>query len=165
MATAIDHSAIQFRTLNSSKGPAVRATRAQADRALYRAFVRNTLENQQNLTIFQQPCDDLILENDKVVGISTQMGLKFKAKTVVLTVGTFLAGQIHIGLNNYQGGRAGDPASLNLAAKMRELPFRIDRLKTGTPPRLDARSLDFSVMEEQPGDSPTPVFFFHGLTR
>ncbi len=162
MATAIDHSAIQFRTLNSSKGPAVRATRAQADRTLYRNFVRNVLENQENLTIFQQPCDDLILENDRVVGVSTQMGLKFKAKTVVLTVGTFLAGQIHIGLNNYQGGRAGDPASINLAAKMRDMPFRMDRLKTGTPPRLDARSLDFSVMEEQPGDSPTPVFSFMG---
>lgn len=162
MATAIDHSAIQFRTLNASKGPAVRATRAQADRALYRSFVRNYLENQENLTIFQQPCDDLILENDRVVGVSTQMGLKFKGKTVVLTVGTFLAGQIHIGLNNYQGGRAGDPASVNLAAKMRDMPFRIDRLKTGTPPRLDARSLDFSVMEEQPGDSPRPVFSFMG---
>ncbi len=162
MATAIDHSAIQFRTLNSSKGPAVRATRAQADRALYRSFVRNFLENQENLTIFQQPCDDLILENDRVVGVSTQMGLKFKGKTVVLTVGTFLAGQIHIGLNNYQGGRAGDPASLNLAAKMRDMPFRMDRLKTGTPPRLDARSLDFSVMEEQPGDTPSPVFSFMG---
>jgi len=162
MATAIDHSAIQFRTLNSSKGPAVRATRAQADRTLYRNFVRNVLENQENLTIFQQPCDDLILENDRVVGVSTQMGLKFKGKTVVLTVGTFLAGQIHIGLNNYQGGRAGDPASMNLAAKMRDMPFRMDRLKTGTPPRLDARSLDFSVMEEQPGDSPTPVFSFMG---
>ncbi len=162
MATAIDHSAIQFRTLNSSKGPAVRATRAQADRTLYRNFVRNVLENQENLTIFQQPCDDLILENDRVVGVSTQMGLKFKGKTVVLTVGTFLAGQIHIGLNNYQGGRAGDPASMNLAAKMRDMPFRMDRLKTGTPPRLDARSLDFSVMEEQPGDSPRPVFSFMG---
>jgi tRNA uridine 5-carboxymethylaminomethyl modification enzyme len=162
MATAIDHSAIQFRTLNSSKGPAVRATRAQADRSLYRSFVRNVLENQENLTIFQQPCDDLILENDRVVGVSTQMGLKFKGKTVVLTVGTFLAGQIHIGLNNYQGGRAGDPASINLAAKMRDMPFRMDRLKTGTPPRLDARSLDFSVMEEQPGDSPRPVFSFMG---
>ncbi|OUR80298.1 tRNA uridine-5-carboxymethylaminomethyl(34) synthesis enzyme MnmG [Colwellia psychrerythraea] len=162
MATAIDHSAIQFRTLNSSKGPAVRATRAQADRILYRSFVRNALENQENLTIFQQPCDDLILENDRVVGVSTQMGLKFKGKTVVLTVGTFLAGQIHIGLNNYQGGRAGDPASMNLAAKMRDMPFRMDRLKTGTPPRLDARSLDFSVMEEQPGDSPRPVFSFMG---
>ncbi|MBL4764045.1 MAG: tRNA uridine-5-carboxymethylaminomethyl(34) synthesis enzyme MnmG [Colwellia sp.] len=165
MATAIDHSAIQFRTLNSSKGPAVRATRAQADRALYRSFVRKTLENQGNLTIFQQPCDDLILENDRVVGVSTQMGLKFKSKTVVLTVGTFLAGQIHIGLNNYQGGRAGDPASMNLAAKMRDMPFRIDRLKTGTPPRLDARSLDFSVMEEQPGDTPRPVFSFMGSQK
>ncbi len=165
MATAIDHSAIQFRTLNSSKGPAVRATRAQADRVLYRNFVRNTLENQENLTIFQQPCDDLILENNRVVGVSTQMGLKFKGKSVVLTVGTFLAGQIHIGLNNYQGGRAGDPASVNLANKMRDMPFRIDRLKTGTPPRLDARSLDFSVMEEQPGDSPTPVFSFMGAQK
>ncbi|NQZ25336.1 MAG: tRNA uridine-5-carboxymethylaminomethyl(34) synthesis enzyme MnmG [Colwellia sp.] len=162
MATAIDHSAIQFRTLNSSKGPAVRATRAQADRVLYRSYVRNVLENQENLTIFQQPCDDLILENDRVVGISTQMGLKFKAKTVVLTVGTFLSGLIHIGLNNYQGGRAGDPASVNLAEKMRDMPFRMDRLKTGTPPRLDARSLDFSVMEEQPGDTPRPVFSFMG---
>ncbi|PKH86103.1 tRNA uridine-5-carboxymethylaminomethyl(34) synthesis enzyme MnmG [Colwellia sp. Bg11-28] len=162
MATAIDHSAIQFRTLNSSKGPAVRATRAQADRILYRNYVRNTLENQENLTIFQQPCDDLILENDRVVGVSTQMGLKFKGKSVVLTVGTFLSGLIHIGLNNYQGGRAGDPASVNLAAKMRDMPFRMDRLKTGTPPRLDARSLDFSVMEEQAGDTPSPVFSFMG---
>lgn len=162
MATAIDHSAIQFRTLNASKGPAVRATRAQADRALYRSFVRQTLENQENLTIFQQPCDDLILENDQVIGVSTQMGLKFKGKTVVLTVGTFLAGQIHIGLNNYQGGRAGDPASVNLASSLRDMPFRMDRLKTGTPPRLDARTLDFSVMEEQPGDKPRPVFSFMG---
>ena len=165
MATAIDHSAIQFRTLNSSKGPAVRATRAQADRALYRSFVRQSLENQENLTIFQQPCDDLILENDRVVGVSTQMGLKFKSKTVVLTVGTFLSGLIHIGLNNYQGGRAGDPASVNLAAKMRDMPFRMDRLKTGTPPRLDARTLDFSVMEEQPGDTPQPVFSFMGSQK
>ncbi len=162
MATAADHAAIQFRTLNASKGPAVRATRIQADRSLYRNFVRHYLENQENLTIFQQPCDDLILENDKIVGVSTQMGLKFKAKSVVLTVGTFLAGQIHIGLNNYQGGRAGDPASVNLAARLRDMPFRIDRLKTGTPPRLDARTLDFSVMEEQPGDEPRPVFSFMG---
>lgn len=162
MATAADHAAIQFRTLNASKGPAVRATRIQADRSLYRNFVRNYLENQPNLTIFQQPCDDLILENNKIVGVSTQMGLKFKAKSVVLTVGTFLAGQIHIGLNNYQGGRAGDPASVNLAARLRDMPFRMDRLKTGTPPRLDARSLDFSVMEEQPGDDPRPVFSFMG---
>ena len=162
MATATDHAAIQFRTLNASKGPAVRATRAQADRVLYRSFVRNYLENQENLTIFQQPCDDLILENDRVVGVSTQMGLKFKGQSVVLTVGTFLAGQIHIGMNNYQGGRAGDPASVNLANKLKDLPFRIDRLKTGTPPRLDARSLDFSQMEEQPGDDPRPVFSFLG---
>lgn len=162
MATATDHAAIQFRTLNVSKGPAVRATRAQADRLLYKAFVRTTLENHENLTIFQQPCDDLILENNVVVGVSTQMGLKFKAKTVVLTVGTFLAGQIHIGLNNYQGGRAGDPASVNLASSLRDMPFRIDRLKTGTPPRLDARSLDFSLMQEQPGDDPRPVFSYMG---
>ena len=162
MATATDHAAIQFRTLNASKGPAVRATRAQADRILYRSFVRSYLENQENLTIFQQPCDDLILENNKVVGVSTQMGLKFKAKSVVLTVGTFLAGQIHIGLNNYQGGRAGDPSSENLAKNLRDMPFRIDRLKTGTPPRLDARSLDFSKMEQQPGDDPRPIFSFMG---
>jgi len=162
MATAADHAAIQFRTLNASKGPAVRATRIQADRNLYRNFVRNYLENQENLTIFQQPCDDLILENNKIVGVSTQMGLKFKAKSVVLTVGTFLAGQIHIGLNNYQGGRAGDPASVNLAARLRDMPFRIDRLKTGTPPRLDGRTLDFSVMAEQPGDDPRPVFSYMG---
>jgi tRNA uridine 5-carboxymethylaminomethyl modification enzyme len=162
MATATDHAAIQFRTLNASKGPAVRATRAQADRLLYKSFVRNYLENQENLTIFQQPCDDLILENNRVVGVSTQMGLKFKAKSVVLTVGTFLAGQIHIGLNNYQGGRAGDPSSENLAKSLRDMPFRIDRLKTGTPPRLDARSLDFTQMEPQPGDDPRPVFSFMG---
>jgi len=162
MATATDHAAIQFRTLNASKGPAVRATRAQADRVLYRSYVRNFLENQENLTIFQQPCDDLILENNKVVGVSTQMGLKFKAKSVVLTVGTFLAGQIHIGLNNYQGGRAGDPSSENLAKSLRDMPFRIDRLKTGTPPRLDARSLDFTKMEQQPGDDPRPIFSFMG---
>ncbi|OUS26656.1 tRNA uridine-5-carboxymethylaminomethyl(34) synthesis enzyme MnmG [Thalassotalea sp. 42_200_T64] len=162
MAEATDHGGIQFRTLNSSKGPAVRATRAQADRLLYKAYVRNYLEKQENLTIFQQPCDDLILENDRVVGISTEMGLKFKGKTVVLTVGTFLAGRIHIGLNNYQGGRAGDQASVNLADRLRDMPFRIDRLKTGTPPRLDARTLDFSVMQEQPGDTPVPTFSFMG---
>jgi len=162
MAHAIDHSAIQFRTLNASKGPAVRATRAQADRILYKNYVRHYLENQANLTIFQQPCDDLILEKDQITGVSTQMGLKFKGKTVVLTVGTFLAGQIHIGLNNYQGGRAGDPASVNLSEKLHDLPFRMDRLKTGTPPRLDARTLDFSQMIEQPGDTPRPVFSFMG---
>ena len=162
MAEAIDHAGIQFRTLNSSKGPAVRATRAQADRLLYKNYVRNYLENQENLTIFQQACTDLIMEDDKVGGVVTEMGLKFKGQTVVLTVGTFLAGQIHIGLNNYQGGRAGDPASTTLADRLRDLPFRIDRLKTGTPPRLDARTLDFSVMQEQPGDTPVPTFSFMG---
>ncbi len=162
MAHAIDHSAIQFRTLNASKGPAVRATRAQADRLLYKSYVRYYLENQQNLTIFQQPCNDLILDKDKIIGVSTQMGLKFRGRSIVLTVGTFLAGQIHIGLNNYQGGRAGDPASTDLANKLHNLPFRMDRLKTGTPPRLDARTLDFSQMEKQPGDSPRPIFSFMG---
>lgn len=162
MATAADKAGIQFRTLNSSKGPAVRATRAQADRALYKAAIRHTLENQPNLSLFQQACDDLIVEQDRVVGVVTQMGLKFSAKTVVLTVGTFLGGQIHIGLNNYQGGRAGDPPANNLAKRLRELPLRVDRLKTGTPPRIDAKSIDFSVLQEQPGDTPTPVFSFMG---
>lgn len=162
MATAIDHGGIQFRTLNSSKGPAVRATRAQADRTLYRQAIRKIVENQPNLTLFQQSCDDLIVENDRVVGVVTQMGLKFKAKAVVLTVGTFLGGTIHIGLENYKGGRAGDPPSIALAQRLRALPFRVDRLKTGTPARLDARSLDFSVMQAQPGDNPTPVFSFMG---
>lgn len=162
MAQAIDHGGIQFRTLNSSKGPAVRATRAQADRTLYKNFVRQVLENQPNLTLFQQSCDDLIVENHRVTGVVTQMGLKFKAKTVVLTVGTFLGGVIHIGLDNYQGGRAGDPPSNALAQRLRALPFRTDRLKTGTPARLDARTLDFSVMQEQAGDNPVPVFSFMG---
>ena len=162
MALAIDQGGIQFRTLNSSKGPAVRATRAQADRALYRQAIRNVVENQPNLSVFQQSCDDLIVENDRVAGVVTQMGLKFKAKTVVLTVGTFLGGTIHIGLENYRGGRAGDPPSLALAERLRALPFRVDRLKTGTPARLDARTLDFSVMQAQPGDTPVPVFSFMG---
>lgn len=162
MAKATDRAGIQFRTLNSSKGPAVRATRAQADRQLYRAAVRSVLENQPNLKIFQQACDDLIVENDQVCGVVTQMGLKFKAKSVVLTVGTFLGGQIHIGLENYSGGRAGDPPSIALARRLRELPFRVGRLKTGTPPRIDARTVDFSVMQAQPGDNPTPVFSFMG---
>jgi tRNA uridine 5-carboxymethylaminomethyl modification enzyme len=160
MGLAADAGGIQFRTLNSSKGPAVRATRAQADRQLYKAFVRETLENQENLKIFQQSCDDLIVENDRAVGVVTQMGLKFKAKSVVLTVGTFLGGKIHIGLENHSGGRAGDPPSIALANRLRELPFRVDRLKTGTPPRIDARTIDFSVMQEQPGDTPTPYFSF-----
>ncbi|GAB3001284.1 tRNA uridine-5-carboxymethylaminomethyl(34) synthesis enzyme MnmG [Psychrosphaera aestuarii] len=160
MALAADAGGIQFRTLNSSKGPAVRATRAQADRQLYKAAIRTTLENQENLKIFQQSCDDLIVENDRVVGVVTQMGLKFKAKSVVLTVGTFLGGKIHIGLENHSGGRAGDPPSIALADRLRELPFRVDRLKTGTPPRIDARTVDFSVMQAQPGDTPTPNFSY-----
>ena len=153
---------IQFRTLNARKGPAVRATRAQADRALYKAAIRKVVENQENLSLFQQSCDDLIIENDRVTGVVTQMGLKFKAKTVVLTTGTFLGGVLHIGLENFQGGRAGDPPSNALAVRLREMPFVIDRLKTGTPARLDARSLDFSKMEAQPGDTPRPVFSFLG---
>lgn len=162
MATAADKGGIQFRTLNSSKGPAVRATRAQADRQLYKAAIRQILENQPNLNLFQQACDDLIIEQDQITGVKTQMGLVFKAKAVVLTAGTFLDGQIHIGLQQHAGGRAGDPPSVALAKKLRTLPFRINRLKTGTPPRIDARSIDFSVMQAQPGDTPTPVFSFMG---
>ncbi|OMQ20336.1 tRNA uridine-5-carboxymethylaminomethyl(34) synthesis enzyme MnmG [Serratia oryzae] len=162
MATAIDHAGIQFRILNASKGPAVRATRAQADRVLYRQAVRTALENQPNLMIFQQAVEDLIVENDRVVGAVTQMGLKFRAKAVVLTVGTFLDGKIHIGLENYSGGRAGDPPSISLSQRLRELPLRVNRLKTGTPPRIDARTIDFSVLAEQHGDTPSPVFSFLG---
>ncbi|MBQ1783970.1 MAG: tRNA uridine-5-carboxymethylaminomethyl(34) synthesis enzyme MnmG [Gammaproteobacteria bacterium] len=162
MALAADRGGIQFRTLNASKGPAVRATRAQADRVLYKAAVRHMLENQPNLSLFQQAVDDLVVEGERVVGVVTQMGLTFRARAVVLTVGTFLGGTIHIGLNNYSGGRAGDPPSIGLAHRLRELPLRVGRLKTGTPPRLDARSIDFSVMQEQPGDSPAPVFSFMG---
>lgn len=162
MATAIDHAGIQFRILNISKGPAVRATRAQADRVLYRQAVRTALENQPNLMIFQQAVEDLIVENDRVVGAVTQMGLKFRAKAVVLTVGTFLDGKIHIGLENYSGGRAGDPPSIALSRRLRELPLRVNRLKTGTPPRIDARTIDFSVLAQQHGDTPTPVFSFLG---
>jgi len=162
MAKATDLAGIQFRTLNSRKGPAVRATRAQCDRALYKSAVRFALENQNNLTLFQQSVNDLIVENDQVVGVVTEMGLKFQTKTVVLTVGTFLGGQIHIGLSNYQGGRAGDPPSNALAKRLRELPFNVDRLKTGTPPRIDGRTIDFSVLTEQPGDTPLPVFSYTG---
>lgn len=162
MAQAIDHSGIQFRTLNASKGPAVRATRAQADRALYKSFIRSQLENTPNLTLFQQSVDDLIVENDRAIGVITQMGLKFHAQAIVLTVGTFLGGKIHIGLENFSGGRAGDPPSIALADRLRELPFRVDRLKTGTPPRIDAKSVDFSVLEVQHGDNPAPVFSFLG---
>ena len=162
MARATDLGGIQFRILNSRKGPAVRATRAQTDRLLYKAAIREMLENQDNLWLFQQAVDDLIMVGEQVAGVVTQMGLRFEAEQVVLTAGTFLGGTIHIGLQNYEGGRAGDPAALNLARRLRELPLRIERLKTGTPPRIDARSVDFSVMEAQPGDTPTPVMSFLG---
>ncbi|VXC67379.1 tRNA uridine-5-carboxymethylaminomethyl(34) synthesis enzyme MnmG [Pseudomonas sp. 8O] len=162
MAIATDKGGIQFRILNSRKGPAVRATRAQADRVLYKAAVREILENQANLWIFQQAADDLIVENAQVKGVVTQMGLRFHADSVVLTTGTFLGGLIHIGLQNYSGGRAGDPPSIALAHRLRELPLRVGRLKTGTPPRIDGRSVDFSVMTEQPGDTPTPLMSFLG---
>ncbi|MFA5016259.1 MAG: tRNA uridine-5-carboxymethylaminomethyl(34) synthesis enzyme MnmG [Methylobacter sp.] len=162
MAQAIDRGGIQFRTLNASKGPAVRATRAQADRQLYKQAIRTVLENQPNLALFQQTVSDLIVEGDRVAGVKTQMGLSFTARAVVLTTGTFLGGKIHIGLENYSGGRAGDPASIALAERLRELPFRIDRLKTGTPPRIDGRTIDFSKLEEQHGDDPVPVFSFIG---
>ncbi len=162
MARCADHAGIQWRRLNASKGPAVRATRCQADRALYRAAVRRTVENQPNLELFQQAVDDLVIENDRVVGVMTQMGLRFDAACVVLTAGTFLAGKLHIGAANYSGGRAGDPPATALAQKLREGRFVVDRLKTGTPPRIDGRSIDFSVLEEQPGDNPAPVFSFLG---
>ncbi len=162
MGHAIDHTGIQFRTLNASKGPAVRATRAQADRALYKAFVRSTLENTPNLTLFEQAADDLIVENDQAVGVITQMGLKIRSKAVILTVGTFLGGKIHIGMENHSGGRAGDPPSIALAQRLREMPFRVDRLKTGTPPRIDGNTVDYSVLGVQYGDDPMPVFSFLG---
>ncbi|MBE2894645.1 tRNA uridine-5-carboxymethylaminomethyl(34) synthesis enzyme MnmG [Spirabiliibacterium falconis] len=162
MATAADKAGIQFRTLNSSKGPAVRATRAQADRVLYRQAVRIALENQENLDIFQQEVVDIILDQDKAVGVSTKMGLTFNARSVILTAGTFLAGKIHIGMENYAGGRAGDPASTMLADRLRELKLRVARLKTGTPPRLDARTINFSVLQAQHGDPILPVFSFMG---
>ena len=162
MALATDLGGIQFRVLNARKGPAVRATRAQADRIKYKAAIRGILENQENLTIFQQAVDDLIIEQDRAAGVVTQMGLKFRAKTVVVTAGTFLAGKIHIGLENYSAGRAGDPPSENLAKRMRELPFRVERLKTGTPPRIDARSVDFTSLPEQWGDNPEPIMSYMG---
>lgn len=162
MALAIDHAGIQFRTLNASKGPAVRATRAQADRVLYRQAIRQVLENQVNLTIFQQPVEDVIMEGDKIRGVETKMGLKFYANQVVLTVGTFLAGKIHIGLQNYEGGRAGDQPANRLAARLRELDLPVGRLKTGTPPRIDARTVNFDAMQVQPGDDPMPVFSYLG---
>ncbi|MDG6241192.1 tRNA uridine-5-carboxymethylaminomethyl(34) synthesis enzyme MnmG [Glaesserella parasuis] len=162
MATATDKAGIQFRTLNSSKGPAVRATRAQADRVLYRQAVRTALENQPNLDIFQQEVVDILVENNRAVGAVTKMGLAFKAKAVILTAGTFLAGKIHIGLDNYTGGRAGDPAATMLADRLRDLNLRVDRLKTGTPPRLDARTINFDVLAKQHGDEVLPVMSFMG---
>ncbi|MDP0561593.1 MAG: tRNA uridine-5-carboxymethylaminomethyl(34) synthesis enzyme MnmG [Candidatus Endonucleobacter sp. (ex Gigantidas childressi)] len=166
MARATDFSGIQFRILNARKGPAVRATRAQADRYLYKTFIRNVLENQENLLIFQQSADDLIFgkgeAHDQVLGVVTNMGVRFLAVNVVLTAGTFLKGKIHVGMNSYSGGRAGDPPSIGLAEKLRELPFGAKRLKTGTPPRIDARSVDFSVMEEQVGSDPIPIMSYTG---
>jgi tRNA uridine 5-carboxymethylaminomethyl modification enzyme len=162
MAKAADHGGIQFRSLNSSKGPAVRATRAQADRALYKAAIRSIVENQANLQLFQQAVDDLILQGDRVTGVLTQMGVRFSARSVVLTAGTFLAGLIHIGMKNYAGGRAGDQPAQRLAERLRGLSLANDRLKTGTPPRIDGRSIDCSKLEEQPGDQPRPVFSFWG---
>jgi tRNA uridine 5-carboxymethylaminomethyl modification enzyme len=162
MAHATDLAGIQFRILNASKGPAVRATRAQADRVLYKHAVRVVLENQPNLRLFQQAVSDLVVEGERVTGVVTQMGLRFAAPCVVLTAGTFLGGLIHIGLSNYAGGRAGDPPANALAQRLRELPLRVDRLKTGTPPRIDGRSLDYSVMQAQPGDDPVPVFSYLG---
>ena len=162
MALAADMSGIQFRTLNASKGPAVRATRAQADRVLYKAAIRHMLENQENLDLFQQQVDDVILDGERISGVLTTMGLQFNARAVVLTAGTFLSGKIHIGLENYQGGRAGDPAAMSLGAKLRELNLPQGRLKSGTPPRIDGRSIDFSALSEQPGDMPTPVFSVRG---
>ena len=162
MATATDEAGIQFRILNASKGPAVRATRAQADRVLYRKAIRRRLENQKNLTIFQQAVDDFLMEGNSVRGVVTELGLSFRAKAVVLTTGTFLSGLIHVGLKNYQGGRAGDPPAIRLAQRLRELDLPAGRLKTGTPPRIDGRTIDYSGMTEQPGDEPVPVFSFLG---
>jgi len=162
MALAADESGIQFRTLNSSKGPAVRATRAQADRVLYRKAIRKRLESQENLTLFQQAVDDIALEAGRAVGVVTQLGIRFRSRTVILTAGTFLAGRIHVGLEGYQAGRAGDPAAVTLAARLREMQLPVGRLKTGTPPRLDGRTIDFSSLEMQPGDMPEPVFSFLG---
>ena len=164
MAAATDVGGIQFRILNSSKGPAVRATRAQADRVLYKAAIRHKLENQPNLWLFQQAVDDIILDGERVAGVVTQIGLRFNAKSVVLTAGTFLGGLVHVGLQSYSAGRAGDPPAISLAARLRELNLPAGRLKTGTPPRIDGRTIDYSVMTVQPGDSPVPVFSFLGNT-
>jgi len=172
MGSAADKAGIHFRTLNSRKGPAVRATRAQADRMLYRSAIRSVLENQPNLTLFQQAVDDLVLESistpgaqeAKVTGVVTQLGVRFSAETVVLTVGTFLAGKIHVGEANHSAGRAGDPPAMTLASRLREMPFETGRLKTGTPPRIDGRTIDYSTLQVQPGDTPRPVFSYLGST-
>ncbi|CAM8420125.1 GidA Flavin-dependent tRNA uridine 5-carboxymethylaminomethyl modification enzyme GidA [Candidatus Methylopumilus universalis] len=162
MGIATDEAGIQFRILNSSKGPAVRATRAQADRILYKAAIRHRLENQPNLWLFQQAVDDILLEKDHVAGVVTQIGIQFKSRTVVLTAGTFLGGLVHVGLKNYQAGRAGDPPSMSLAHRLREIGLPVGRLKTGTPPRIDGRTINYAVMQEQPGDNPTPYLSFYG---
>ena len=162
MGIATDEAGIQFRILNSSKGPAVRATRAQADRILYKAAIRHRLENQPNLWLFQQAVDDILLEKDHVAGVVTQIGIQFKSRTVVLTAGTFLGGLVHVGLKNYQAGRAGDPPSISLAHRLREIGLPVGRLKTGTPPRIDGRTINYAVMQEQPGDDPTPYLSFYG---
>ena len=162
MARAIDQSGIHFRILNSRKGPAVQATRAQADRALYKIAIRRAIEHQPGLTVFQQSVDDLIIQGDRVTGVITESGIEIEAQAVVLTAGTFLNGKIHVGMNNSKGGRAGDPPSIALANRLRELPFRVDRLKTGTPPRIDGKTIDYRELEKQPGDQPVPVFSFLG---
>src|SRR2546428_11560408 len=162
MAQAADQSGIQFRILNSSKGPAVRATRAQADRLLYKSAIRSRLENQRNLSLFQQAVDDLILEGDRITGVVTQLGVRFSGRAVVLTTGTFLSGLVHIGLSKHQAGRAGDPPSITLAARLRQLKLPAGRLKTGTPPRVDGRTIDLSVMHMQPRDEPVPGVSFLG---
>jgi tRNA uridine 5-carboxymethylaminomethyl modification enzyme len=164
MARAADAAGIQFRTLNASKGPAVRATRAQCDRSLYRSFIRATVERQPNLSLFQSAVDDLLLEGDRVIGCRTANGIEFRSRAVVLTAGTFLAGKIHVGENSYAGGRAGDPPALTLAQRLRQLPFKVGRLKTGTPPRIDGKTVNFEGLQEQPGDEPRPVFSFGGST-
>ncbi|MBA2408737.1 MAG: tRNA uridine-5-carboxymethylaminomethyl(34) synthesis enzyme MnmG, partial [Gammaproteobacteria bacterium] len=162
MARAADRAGIHFRILNRRKGPAVRATRAQADRVLYRQAIREAVERQENLSLFQQAVDDLLVEGERVTGVVTQMGLKFRARAVVLTTGTFLGGRIHVGESNHGGGRVGDPPAVALASRLRELPFRVGRLKTGTPPRIDGRSIDYGLLQKQPGDQPVPVFSFTG---
>ena len=162
MARAADAAGIHFRVLNARKGAAVRATRAQADRALYKAAIRAAVDGQANLSVFQQAVDDLLMDGDRVAGIVTELGIEFRAATVVLTAGTFLHGKIHVGMDNSRGGRAGDPAAISLAARLREMPFTVSRLKTGTPPRIDGRTIDFSRLESQPGDTPTPRFSWYG---